>query len=73
MSRGETAIQRGYMNLARTVIHIALADLKSDTALRNEAISFFESGSHLSLFCEVAGVDQKDMYALYERIAEGNE
>ena len=65
-----TAIQRGYVNLARMVLHISLADLKDNTALRNEAIFFFESGSLFSLFCEVADVDQKDMYALYESILQ---
>ena len=65
-----TAIQRGYENLARMVINISLADLKENIALRNEAIFFFESGSHFSLFCEAAGMDQRDMYALYKSILE---
>jgi hypothetical protein len=73
VSSTSTAIQSGYVSLARTVIQIALDDLKTDTALRNEAIFFFENGSHFSLFCEVGEIDQKRIYALYESILQSNE
>ncbi len=64
------AVRNGYSELARAVIDVSLEDLKRESATKQEAIYFFESGEHFSLFCNMARLDQDVVYQLYRSLIE---
>jgi hypothetical protein len=66
-------VAKGYRLLCKAVIDVALADLQLASVLRDEAAYFFESGFHLYLICQGAGVDPAEVYSAYQAIMESRD